>query len=80
MSRIGIVRAVNAVRIQLPSINAFHPNVPDVASMIVHRIQVDDPCGHRIFGMVEKLQSNPRGVTAKEGEIDSPARLLGAQR
>ena len=80
MSFAGFVRAIHAVSIELTGTDPFDPNVPDVAGAVARRIQIDDPGGHCVFGMVEQLESNAAGVTAENGEIDSSLRFLGSQR
>ena len=76
----GFIRAIRAVSIKLTGTDPLHPNVPDVAGAVVRRIQIDDPGGLRVFGMVEELQPNAAGVTAENSEIHPSLRILGSQR
>ncbi len=80
MSFAGFVRAIHAVSIQLTGTDPLHPNVPYVAGAVARSIQIDDPRGHRVFGMVKQLESNAAGVTAENGEINPSFRFLGSER
>ena len=76
----GFVRPTHPVSIELTGCNPLHPNVPDVTGAVVRSIQVDGPGGHRIFGMVEELQSSAAGMAAEDGEINPTFRFSGPQR
>ena len=50
MSFAGFVGPVHAVSIELARLDPLYPNVPYVASVIAHRIQIDCPRGRCVFG------------------------------
>ena len=77
---LGLVRAIHAVSIELTGADPLNPNVPYIAGAVARWIQIDDPGGRCVFGMIEQLQPNAAGVTTENGEIDSSSPFLGSQR
>ena len=72
MSFPRLVWSVQPVGIELTRTNPLNPDVPYVTAAVARGIEINDSGRHCVFGMVEQLQSNAAGVTAEEGEIDSP--------
>ena len=78
MAVLGLIRAVHAVGIELTGTDPLHPNVPHVTSAVGLGIQINHPGWRGILGMIKQLQPNAAGVTAEEGEVDSPPILMGS--
>lgn len=80
MAVLGLIRTGHAIGIQLARLNPLNPDVPHVTSAVARRVEIKHSGGRGIDGMIKQLQPNAAGVTAKEGEVDSPPVFMGSHR
>src|SRR5664279_4709066 len=76
MSFVGLVGAINAIRIKLTGTDPAYPDMPHIAGAVAGRIQLDCAGRRCVFGVVEQLQPDAAGVTAENREIDTPAEFV----
>src|SRR5579872_2328929 len=66
----------DAVAVQLARGNASQPNVPNIASAMARRIQMNRLAGRRIVSRVVELQVNTGRVSAEQNKINSVSLLM----
>ena len=79
MSVPRLVRAVHSIGIELTGSNPFNPDVPHITGAVAGRIEINHSGGRCVLRKIKKLQTNSAGVTAQEGEVDSPPIFMGSQ-
>src|SRR5579864_3117906 len=78
MAFFRLIRSFDAITVELTRGNTPHPQMPDVARPMTHRIEVNDSGRRRIVRILIELQTNRGCVTAKQNKIDSSSLLVGA--
>ena len=78
MSFPGLVRAVHPIGIKLAGTKRFNPDVPQVTGAVAHGIEIDHSGGRCVRREIKQLQPNTAGVTAEDGEVDSPLVFMGS--
>ena len=78
MSFPGLVRAVHPIGIELTGTNPLNPDVPYVTGAVARGIEINHPGGRCVCRTIKQLQPNAAGVTAEDGEVDSPLIFMGS--
>ena len=74
----GRVRAFDAVGVELTRYKSRDPDVPNIASAVARRSQIDNAARLRVVRMVEQFEAHTARVTAEYGKIDPSGPLLSA--
>jgi 3-deoxy-D-arabino-heptulosonate 7-phosphate (DAHP) synthase len=72
-----LIRPIDAITIELSHGNASHPHVPNVTGPMADWIQINDPSGGTVIGVLIELKVHPGRVAAEQNEIDSVSLLMG---
>jgi hypothetical protein len=79
MPVLGRIWSGNPKSIELPRLNPFEPDVPDIARL-VPRLVEDDRAGWRsVLSPVEQIEADAGRVPTEDGEVDAVCSCMGAK-
>jgi hypothetical protein len=70
-----MIRPIHAVTVKLAGFNSLDPDVPHVTGVIASWVEIYNPAGLCILGMIKEFQLDASRMTAEEGEVDSSFRF-----